>query len=147
MRFERLYGKGPLHLLASLATFAIAGYGIGRILELSAALEILVWLGLAALAHDLLVLPLYSALGLVASRVVPSYREVPALNYLRVPAVISGLLFVVFFPLILGLSGGRYERATGLELDGYLGRWLLITGVLFGLSALAYAVRVRKTAQ
>ena len=48
----------------------------------------------------------------------------------------------VFFPLILGL--GRYERATTLSQDVYLGRWLAISGALFAASALLYAVRARR---
>jgi len=144
MRFERLYGERPLHLLATIASLAVAGYGIGRILELPTAVEILIWLVAAALAHDLIVLPLYSALALLAARAGAGPSRAPALNYLRVPATISGLLLVVSFPLVIGLSGGRYERATALELDGYLGRWLLITGGLFAASAVAYAWRLRR---
>jgi hypothetical protein len=148
MRFERLYGERPLHLLASVASLAVAGYGVGRIFDTSAAVEILIWIAASAFAHDLIALPLYSALGMLAGGVARlgliERADVSALNHVRVPVVLSGLMLVVFFPLILGLSGGRYERAAGLELDGYIGRWLLITGVLFAASALAYATRLRR---
>jgi hypothetical protein len=146
--FRRLYGERPLHLLATVATLAIAGYGVGRIFDTTAPFELLIWIAGSALLHDLVVLPLYSALGILAWGVarlgLVEAPNVAALNHVRVPAVVSGLLFVVFFPLILGLGGPAYERATGLSLDGYLGRWLLLTGALFGLSALLYAVRLRR---
>jgi len=62
----------------------------------------------------------------------------------RVPALLSALTFIVFFPLILGFGDGRYERATTLSQDVYLGRWLLLCGVMFAASALLYAVRARR---
>ena len=63
---------------------------------------------------------------------------------MRVPALLSALTFVVFFPLILGLGDGRYERATTLSQDVYLGRWLLLCGAMFTVSALFYALSARR---
>ena len=64
--------------------------------------------------------------------------------YVRVPAALSGLLLLVWFPLIGGTVDRRYRSATGLSADGFLVRWLLISAVLFGGSALLLAVRVRR---
>ncbi len=63
------------------------------------------------------------------------------LNHLRVPALASGLLFLVYLPGILGLGGTTYTSATGREPTPMLGRWLALSAVFFLLSAVAYAVR------
>ena len=71
----------------------------------------------------------------------------PLLNYVRIPVAFSLLLLMVFFPLILGLSQPEYHRASGLSTEPYLWRWLAITGVMFAISAVSYAVRTRRTAR
>ena len=68
----------------------------------------------------------------------------PAINFLRVPAVVSGLLFVVWFPFILGLADDAYMGASGRGTDVFLPRWLAITAGLFAVSALMYAPRLRR---
>ena len=68
----------------------------------------------------------------------------PAINYMRVPAIVSGLLFVVWFPLILRLSEDAYMGASGRGTEAFLPRWLASTGGLFAVSALLYAVRLRR---
>ena len=60
---------------------------------------------------------------------------------MRIPALASGLLFAMFFPGIIEQGSPAYLRATGLTQAPFLDRWLLITAVLFGSSAVAYAVR------
>ena len=69
-----------------------------------------------------------------------------AVNYLRVPAGLSALLLLVFFPLILGRSTDKLEQVSGAPAADYLARWLLITGVLFAASALLYVARARSAA-
>ena len=54
----------------------------------------------------------------------------------------SGLLFLMFFPGIIEQGKGAYFRATGLTQAPFLNRWLLITAVLFGSSAVAYGIRL-----
>ena len=66
----------------------------------------------------------------------------PWVNYLRVPAVLSGTLLLIWFPLILRLPA-RFPHTTALPLSPYLWHWLAVTGVLFLLSAAAYALRLR----
>jgi hypothetical protein len=58
--------------------------------------------------------------------------------------MLSAVAFLLFFPLILGLSSTQYTDDTGLGADGYLGHWLGLCAVLFGGSALIYAVRLRR---
>ena len=66
------------------------------------------------------------------------------LNYVRIPVMFSLLLLMAFFPLILGLSQGFYHTASGLGTQPYLWRWLGVTGVMFAISAVAYAWRTRR---
>jgi hypothetical protein len=70
---------------------------------------------------------------------------VPVINYVRAPALISGLLLLVYFPLIFGTAENTYFGATGHHLHGYARNWLLITAALFTGSALLYALRLRRT--
>ena len=68
--------------------------------------------------------------------------HVPLVNHVRAPALISGMLLLIYFPLILGPGDAGYFSATGHHPSGYLRNWLLITLALFAGSALIYAVRV-----
>ena len=47
----------------------------------------------------------------------------------------------MWFPLISGQVADRYASATSLSGDGFLSRWLLITAVLFGGSAVVLLLR------
>lgn len=148
MRFRDEYGDGPLHLLAVIASFAIATYAFLEIAGGREPLNFAVWFVFAIVAHDLIAFPLYSALGLLAGRVLRERSEPKtgpgALNYVRVPALMSALVLVVWFPLILGFGEAEFVETTGLDTDPYLGRWLALTGVLFGVSAVLYALRLRR---
>ena len=138
------YGASPLHLLTLLASFALAGYAALQELRGPVPLRVAGWFLGAVIAHDLVLFPLYA----LADRSLTGLRRRPAaaarsgaVNYLRVPVLRSGLLLLLFFPLILRQSEGAYGRASGLDQSPYLGHWLLLTGALFGGSAVAYAVR------
>jgi hypothetical protein len=145
-----MYGASPLHLLALLASLAICAYGLSRVFdELPEPASFAVWFGGAILAHDLVLYPLYALLGLIAygalARPTPSDRvRIAALNHLRVPVLLSGLLLLVWLPLVLGFGDETFRRATGLENDVYLQRWLLLSAALFAGSALLFAIRVRR---
>jgi hypothetical protein len=143
------YGSSVLHLLAVLATMAVAGYAFIAIVARPNAINVLLWFGGAIIAHDLIAFPLYSALALVAGRTAAlgaealGTRRMAALNHVRVPVLLSAIALVVWFPLILGLSADRYRDDTALSASVYLGRWLLLTAALLIGSALIYAVRLR----
>jgi hypothetical protein len=150
-RFRSAYGDSPLHLLAVLASFLVAGYAFLRIVENPSALGTLVWFGGAAIAHDLIAFPLYSALNLVARRSIEGpedaweeRRRVPLINHVRIPAFLGALALLMFFPLILGLDSANYEKDTGLSGDVFLTRWLGLCAALFLGSAIIYAVRLRR---
>lgn len=141
-RFKRLYGSSPLHLLALIASFALAAAALALFLDTGAPINILAWFVGAIIGHDLILWPLYAGLDRIAGRLEPKAR-VPVVNYVRVPALLSGLLLLVYFPLILRVSAPVYEKTTGLDAQVYLGRWLAITAALFLIAAVAYAIRLR----
>ena len=141
----RWYGANPLHLLALLACFALAGYGAAQLVP-SRPVGVAVWFIGAVVGHDLVLVPLYSiadrsVLAAVRHRV-PNLPAVPWINYLRVPAGLSALLLLVWFPLILRLTT-RYQLSTALSPNSFLWHWLAVTGALFLLSAATYALRLR----
>jgi hypothetical protein len=145
-RLLRWYGANPLHLLALLGGFAVAGYAAARLVP-SQPLGVAVWFAGAVVGHDLLLMPLYTLADRSAAAVLRHRAaRLPAIswiNYLRVPAALSGLLLLVWFPLILRLRT-RYQASTTLSPDPYLWHWLGVTGALFLLSAVALALRMRR---
>lgn len=150
--FRRFYGERPLHLLLHLAALGLAGYAASRVLAEGAPwLAIATWFVGAAVLHDVAFLPVYALADSAAqgrllrrARPLPAASGVAWINHLRVPVAFSGLLLLVWFPLILGGREDAFTGATGFTTDVYLGRWLGVTGVLFAGSALLYAVRVRR---
>jgi hypothetical protein len=132
----------PLHLLLLLCSFALAGYAGVRLLEKDW-FGVALWFVGAALLHDLVLLPLYGAADQALVRGSKAGGGRGWVAYVRVPAALSLLLLLVWFPLITGRVADRYASATGLSADGFLARWLLITAVLFGGSALLLVLRLR----
>lgn len=152
-RFRTAYGAGPLHLLAVLASFAVVAYALSRALQLTANPDrILLWLGGSIVAHDLILFPLYALMGAIAAGLLlrrgkGSRLRIAVLNHLRFPVLMSGLLLVVWYPLVAGPAERGFMRTTGLSKDVYLGRWLLLTAALFLGSALIFALRYRRLAR
>lgn len=143
--FRRVYGAGPVHLIAMLFCFAMAAYAGYSIFENAQPWSVLLWLVGAIVVHDFVFLPLYTgAFWLVsrAGRVAGNRRRTAVLQHLAAPAALSGLLFLAWMPLILRLSEGAYLPTTGMTQEPYLWRWLLLTAALFAASALVYGVRV-----
>jgi hypothetical protein len=142
------YGDSPLHLLLVLCSFVLAAYAGIRMLD-GHPLGVVLWFVGAAVLHDLVLVPLYSLAdrALRAAPVRPSRartRDAAAwreqINYVRVPAFVSLVLLLVWYPLILDRVG-HYASYTGLEAGVFLGRWLLVTAALFAVSALCLAAR------
>lgn len=141
--FARLYGAQPWHLLALLLCFAVTAYAVSRLLDdLPVLVRIAVWFVGAAVVWDLLVGPLLALADAALRRAAPggsaSRRRVSPLNYVRVPALFSLLLLVVFLPLIRQRSEFVFRIKAGLSQDPYLERWLVITAVVFAVSGLLY---------
>jgi hypothetical protein len=142
-RFKHRYGGTPLHLAAHLAGFAIAAFAIVQLLSQKHWINWLGWFLAAAILHDLVLLPLYSTIDRLGHRTVHrAHRTVPLINHIRVPALISGVLLLIYFPLILGPADRSYLGATGHHPSGYLRNWLAITAALFAGSAIIYAIRL-----
>ncbi len=133
-RFRTFYGAGPLHLVAVVASLAIAGYAAARVVGNPA---ILLWFIAAVLLHDLALVPLYTLL----DRIVAGRRPRRGVNYVRIPAAVSAVLLAISLPLVLSLAPRSYRSATGLRPEPYLERWIAVTAVLFAGSALLYTVR------
>jgi hypothetical protein len=132
------YGAPAWHLAGHALAFAAIAYALSRLLQPSVGrpMAVLGWLVAGAALHDLVFLPLYSLGDRVARAL--SGR---AINHVRVPAVIAGVLLLVYFPLILAKAPAAYERNTGRQPPDYLARWLAITAALFCASGLLWVAR------
>jgi hypothetical protein len=135
---RRLPLGSPLQLLLLSCSFALSAYAGVRLLE-GDWFQVALWFVGAALLHDLVLLPLYAAADRALVRAAGERRR--RVGFVRVPAALSLLLLLVWFPLISGQVSARYGAATGLSADRFLARWLLLTAVLFGASALVFAAR------
>jgi hypothetical protein len=138
------YGAGPLHLLCLPAALGFAGYLVWTVLPAPQSVRILIWVVSAAVAHDLLLWPLYSLADRAGHLLSTGRRRpaVPWINHLRVPAVLSAVGLAVSFPLVFRRSEATYHTATGLTEHPYLARWLLLSASAFAVSALLYALRL-----
>ncbi len=148
-RFRRLYGDRPLQLITLLGCFAVSGYAASRLFGDAAALRIAAWFLGAAIVFDLVLSPLLA----LADRVLLALRggrdtvrgrrgRVSPVNYVRVPVLLSGLLLLVYAPVIFRRSEEPYRAASGLDQEPFLERWVAITAGIFAVAALAYAVAV-----
>ncbi len=140
-RLARAYGAGPVHLAGVVVGLALAVYGVARIFQHSHVEQVVLWFVLVIVAHDLVLLPLYTLLARGALRVV-GVRRPALLPHVVAPALISLLLFIVWFPLIVGK--GRLTSLSTLPLDGYLSRWLILSAGLFVGSGLLYGLRAAR---
>jgi hypothetical protein len=146
--FRRAYGASPLHLLALVASLALAGYAALEWFRVDVK-SVLAWFLLTLIAHDLILVPLYTLLDRVAfgndrRRAHAASARVRAGPFIKVPVLLSGLLGLVFAPEILSVANTDYRSLTGLSDGVYLGRWLAATAAMFTLSGLAYAVALRR---
>ncbi|MDR7303057.1 hypothetical protein [Haloactinomyces albus] len=144
-----LYGANPLHLLLLLAGCTLAGYAVSLAESAPMFSRMLVWFGAAVIVHDFVLFPVY-ALGdrflTGGSRALRRSQRmrppVSPVNYVRLPALGVGLLFILFYPGILERSSATYIAATGQTQEPFSHRWLLLTAVMFGAGVLAYAARL-----
>ncbi|MDG4780101.1 hypothetical protein O7614_10660 [Micromonospora sp. WMMD961] len=164
-RFRAAYGSSPLHLAAMIGCFTLTGWVALRIAEEATAGRMLLWFVGAAVAHDLVLFPVYASADRVLRGALgrsdrtgtdgrppdrhhpmpPRTGRAPArpspLNHIRVPALATGLLFLVYLPGILRQGRETYLAATGQNQHPYLARWLALSVTLFLLSGGWYVVR------
>lgn len=136
----RRIGASPGQVAVLVVCLALAAYAGFFLLGDSALLRMLIWFAGAAVVHDLVLFPAYSAVdrGLVAA----ARGNVPLINHIRVPALGAGLALLMFWPGIVRQGEDTHLAATGLDQSPYLGHWLGLVGVLFGASALVYVGRI-----
>ena len=142
---RRLYGAHPAHLLVLVAGLALAAYASTDLLAERPA-DVGVWFGGAAVLHDALLVPLYIA---ADALLVALWRRHPGrvgwLNFVRIPAAVSGMLLIVYSTEILRLSDGAFEHKTGRPDSAYAQHWLFLTGVLAAVSAAWYALALARS--
>ncbi|MFC4032332.1 hypothetical protein ACFO3J_12660 [Streptomyces polygonati] len=143
--FRAVYGESVLHLLVLLASFALCGYALTRLLA-GDRWGVVEWVVGAALIHDVVLVPVYAGTDWLLHKASRGGRpgspaRIAVVNHVRVPAFLSLLLLLVYWPLISQDAGPTYRNATLLSPGVFLGRWLLITAVLFAASALLLVFR------
>lgn len=136
--FRARYGSTPLHLLSILASFALAAYAALQASRGPLPLRMLVWFVAAVLAHDLVLFPVYALLDRLLGRARRQPAGAPdgSVNWVRVPALLSGVLLLISLPLVMRQGEGSYRAASGLDESPYLARWLILTALLFAGSGL-----------
>jgi hypothetical protein len=150
-RFRAYYGAAPLHLLAIIASFVIVAAAIVNLFHARTHIgNILLWYLGCLLAIEFVLVPLLWALDRIASGPGVRGSSRPRCGggwvYVRVPALLSSLLLLVFLPLIVRLGDSTFRGTTGMApSDGYLVRWLLASAVMFACSGLLYAARLART--
>ncbi len=142
---QRWYGSGPAHLVTIVLGGLVGLYAATKLLTADP-WGVAIWFVATAVIHDLVLVPAYCGIDRLARRSIPSDRtagsHVPFwYDHIRVPVLLSGLLLLVFFPLVLAIPA-RFEGITGTSVDVYLGRYLAVVAGLFALSAVALAVRI-----
>ena len=143
--------RASVQLLALLASFTIAGYAAIRLLA-GNPVGIGAWFVGSAVVHDLVLFPCYAGLDAVLVMLLrhrPRLATVGGvrwLNYWRGPALVSGLLLLVWSPLILRLPT-EFHAASGLSDRPFLLHWLGVTVVLFGISAAILTARIATTSR
>ena len=142
---RRRYGASRWHLVAHVAALAAIAYALVGAFQPRFApepLNLALWLIAGALLHDFVLLPAYSAVD-------AGLRRVPgrAVNFVRVPAILSGIALLVYAPRILDRQPQNVINALGEPPPDYLARWALLTAGLFIASALVYAFKAARAAR
>jgi hypothetical protein len=135
---------GPAHLVAITLGGLVGAYAASKLLA-GDPWGVIVWFVAGALLHDLVLVPAYTALDRAARSTTGAATGRPGVpfwyDHIRVPVLLSGLLLLVFFPLILGIPE-KFEGITGTSVDVYLGRYLAIVAGLFAVSTLVLLARL-----
>ncbi|MFF0317951.1 hypothetical protein ACFYPH_25375 [Micromonospora sp. NPDC005252] len=138
-RWRAAYGAAPWHFVLVTAAIVLAGWVALRLAQEATFSRMLLWFVGAVIAHDLVLFPVYASADRVLRAVVRD--RVTLLNHLRMPALGTALLFVVFSPGILRWGETTHEAASGLTQRPYLVRWLVLSAALFLLSGATYGLR------
>jgi hypothetical protein len=143
-RWLRLYGGPAWSLLILLGCLAVTGYVAEKILSGPMALRIFVWFAAAAVLHDFVLFPAYSAIDRLVSATQrkPDSGRQPVINYFRIPAALSLLLLLIYLPTILGRGSATFHAASGLGQTNVFLRWILLSLSFFAVSGAVFAARL-----
>jgi hypothetical protein len=155
--FRARYGAHPAHLLLLIVAAAGAGWAVLQWLHAPTPVRLLVWFGAAVVGHDLIAFPVYTGLDRLLIRVIAgssaseaaasiSRWRRAAINHIRFPVLLSGLLLLMWYPLIFKRSDAVYFAASGQHQSRYLGNYLLAVALLFGGSLLIFLLRLARAA-
>ncbi len=147
------YGAHPAHLLLLVVAATVAGWAVLQWLHAPTPVRLLVWFGAAVIGHDLVAFPIYTLLDRLLIRVIAgtpasdaaasiSRWRRAAINHIRFPVLLSGLLLAMWYPLIFKRSDGVYFAASGQHQSRYLGNYLLAVALLFAGSLLTFLLRL-----
>ena len=141
---RKAYGSGLFHFVAVVVCFVVSGYAILRLAGSSKPVLIGIWFVGALLAHDFLLYPVYTLLDRAVARGqgLGGTHRASWVNFVRVPVLLTGLVFLLWFPLILGVNANTYRAASGLGTGRFLGRFLAFTAAVFLVSAALYCLRL-----
>ncbi|MBN6038484.1 hypothetical protein [Amycolatopsis sp. 195334CR] len=123
----------------TVGCLALGGYVVLQVPADPTSTTMAWWFAGAVIAHDLILFPAYTFVDRTARAVLGSRPA--TVNYLRVPTLASGLLFLLFFPGILEQGRETLLAATGHGHQPYLSRWLVLTAIFFTTSAALYGSR------
>lgn len=120
-----------LRVLVGAAGVALLGVGVSLVTDVRDPLDVLVWLGGAALLHDVAIAPFVLLVGLVLVR--GGVR-----GPVRGALLVAGALTTVALPVLL--RPGRTANASVLPLD-YPRNWLIAMVAVAAVTAIWLAVR------
>ncbi|MGH3967585.1 MAG: hypothetical protein ACRDTV_05560 [Mycobacterium sp.] len=147
-RWRDRYGSHPVHLVTMAAGFALLGYLVATVKPMawwnphSWWQSIAVWFAGAVVVHDLVLFPIYALADRMLGSLPARRRGISARNHVRIPALGSGLTLLVFLPGVIQQGAPTYLAATGQTQQPFVGRWLLLTAVMFTGSAFVYLIRL-----
>lgn len=133
-------GTSPGRVALVVAGLAALAYGVWSLLGLGVdnTLAVLPWLAAGVLVHDLVLVPLTLALGVLGLRLVPAGRRVAVLLW-----VVLGTVTLAAVP-VLGRFGARADNPTLLDRPYVVG-WLLFAGVTVLVVAGVEVLRSRRS--
>lgn len=147
--FSRRYGASPAHFALIVVNLVVAAYVVTRVVQVPHAGQIALWFVGGIVLVALVLIPMVLLVDAGISQAARRWPGGPVAwrNHLPAPLLVGGLLFLVFWPLVLAHAPERYRNATGLDPGPYAGRWLGVVVVSASVSALVYAVRALAAAR
>ena len=142
-RLRQSYGARLAHLLGMRAVLGSSAYAIAQGAGRPDFRQMAIWFLGAVVLHDLVLLPAYS-LANRAAAAGPARRggrrALAALNHLRAPIALAGLLFLLFWPSILQKAEPGFLGNANYGTDPFPDRWIWASVVLVAVSLVLLAI-------